>query len=541
MTTVTAPRGVLDGGPVWTGTWAVARTHLRTSWRALVVWPLVIAGALAGTAAGVAGLYADAADRAVYAATVGDSPATVAFNGPGLDLDSIGGIAAYEGGFLALLLVPMIAVHLAVRLTRAQEEQGMVELVTAARVGRVAPLLAGAAVTWLALLVGGLLTWAGMVAAGLPADGAGWYAAGLVGLTTLFAGVGLVAAELAQTARSAYLVGAGTISVLFAVRAAVDVALLPDDVTSGLWATPMGWMSAVRPFGEPAVWPLVALLVATALLTGAAVWIREQRDLGAGVVPERGGPARGALRTVDGLVWRLLRPSTIAWVVSGAFWGTAFGLLAREVRVLTETNPALAEVVGGAATENLLAFGLVLMALMAAAAVAQSAGRVGREEVTGRAGLMLSTAVPRTRWWAALVGWTALPGLVTLLLGGLGLGVGAWIADGDGAAAGAALGATVWYLPALAAVVGLAVLGVTVAGRSLPLGWVVVGVSAAVALLGDAMDLPQWARDLSLLEHVGTVPAGDGAPAGAVALTALAAACLAVSWWRFTHRDLAAG
>ncbi len=528
------------GGPS-SGTAAMVRLHLRTSWRGLLGWPVAIAVALGGTAAGVGGLYAEAEDRAVYAATVGDSPATVAFNGAPLDLGTIGGIAAFEGGFFALLLIPMIAVHLAIAHTRRPEEAGLAELVTAARVGRMAPLLSGAVVVGLALALAGALTWAGMAAAGVAVEGAALYSAGVLGLTLVFAAVGLVAAELAQTARSAYLIGVTVVSATFGARAAVDVTLLPDDVVEGLWATPMGWMSAIRPFGDPAAWPFAALLATTAVALGAAIWVRGRRDLGAGVVAERRGPARGDVRTVRGLAWRLLRTAAIAWVVGATVAGSAFGLLAREVRVLTESNPALAEVIGGAATDNLMGFGLVLVALLAAAAAAQSIGRLVQEEGAGRTGLVLATATTRMRWWAVLASLPTGIALVALLSGGAGLGVGAWVSDGDVASVGTALSAALWYLPALAAVVGLSAVGATAGARSLPVGWVVGGWAPAVAFLGDAMDLPPWARDLSVLDHVGLVPAEDGAPTAAALLAALGVGLTAVSAWRFARRDLRAG
>lgn len=84
-----------------TGVWQLTRLYLRTSWAMLVGAALALAALVIATASGVKVLYAGAEQKAVYAATMGASPAGWAFNGRGVDLTTIGGIAAYEVGFRA--------------------------------------------------------------------------------------------------------------------------------------------------------------------------------------------------------------------------------------------------------------------------------------------------------------------------------------------------------------------------------------------------------------------------------------------------------
>lgn len=121
-----------------TGVWRLIRLYVRTSWPLLAGPALLLAALVVATARGVKGLYPSAEDRAVYAATMGASPAGWAFNGRGVDLHTIGGIAAYEVGFMGQLVIPVVGLLLGVGLTRRLEEAGVIELVTSGRVARTA-------------------------------------------------------------------------------------------------------------------------------------------------------------------------------------------------------------------------------------------------------------------------------------------------------------------------------------------------------------------------------------------------------------------
>ena len=85
------------------GTTRIIRLLLRTGWRRLLLWWGACTALVVATCAGTVSLYPEASDRATYAATLGRSTATAAFNGRGYDLHTLGGIGAYEVGFLGQL------------------------------------------------------------------------------------------------------------------------------------------------------------------------------------------------------------------------------------------------------------------------------------------------------------------------------------------------------------------------------------------------------------------------------------------------------
>ena len=511
---------------------ALLRLRLRSGRVGLLAAPAAIAGLVAVTAASIAGLYDTAEARAGYAASIGDSASGAAFNGRGYDLDTVGGITALEVGLFGQLLVAACGIGLAIRHTRREEESGRTELITATRIAPLAPL------TSAAVAVGGACTAAGALSA--LAVGSAGYGAGIGLLMAAYAGVGLVAGQLAQAARTAWTLALGFLLATFLVRATVDGRGL--DAT---WLSPLGWPAEIRPFGAaPRLWPVLALAAMTLAMTVTAVVIARRRDLGAGVVAPRLGPprARPGLVSPLGLAARLASGALAGWAVFAAVWAAVFGALSHEVTRLIDANPALLEAMGvDSATDLVGSLALLFVALSAGAAGLSTVGTLSAEEAEGRLGLVASTRVPLRTWWPAW-GAVALAGAGAVLLGGAAvLGVATALATGRGAEVGSALAAGAGYLIPVAVIVlvGLASRAATV--RPARLGWVVLAWAGIVGLLAETLRLPGWARDLSPLHAVGTLPIDAPDVTATVGLGALAVVLGAAAPALAARRDLAAG
>ena len=94
---------------------------------------------------------------------------------------------------------------------------------------------------------------------------------------------------------------------------------------------------------------------------------------------------------------------------------------------------------------------------------------------------------------------------------------------------------------AVLAVLALAALLRALVPGAWPAAWAVLGWVVVVAFLGDTLDLPGWARDLSPLEAVGRIPVEAANEAVVVAMAAAAAAGWVASALGFGRRDLRAG
>ncbi|MFN8108317.1 MAG: hypothetical protein U0Y82_00450 [Thermoleophilia bacterium] len=523
------------------GGWvALVRLSLRTARLRLVLWPVGIAVLVGATASSMTTIAASAAQRAAYA-TAALSTAGLAFNGRGYGLDTVGGITANKLSFLVTLLLPLVAVHLAVHLTRRQEADGLVELVTARAVGRLAPLAAAVVVMCGVVLLAGAGSAVGLVVAGLPAGGSTWYAAGLMGTMAMGAGLGFCAAQVARDGRGAQELGVAVLGALFLVRALVDVRDWP-----ATWLTPGGWLNEVRAFGDARWWPLVALLGCGVVLTGAAVVLNARRDLGAGLIsPSAGAPAAGArLATPLGLMVRLTRGSALGWAIGAAVWGFTVGVLSHQVGGLFRANPDLAARLGplGARVELVMAaVGASYLGLVASALLALELSRVATEELQGRTGVVLATAVGRRavwfRWLCVAVVWV----LLLQVVSGLALGIGVAVGGGSASDAFSGPGWVLAFAPAVLVLGAVSACVVAVAPRpGIAAAWGLFGAVIVIAVLGEVLDLPWWISGLSPFKHVGAVPAESVQWAWLGGMLAVAGILGGVSGLLFSRRDLTA-
>lgn len=512
---------------------------LRTAWPALLTAAALAGAVVTAIAVTIDELYPTLAERQVYAQVVGVSQGTIAFNGRGYGLTTVGGITAYEVGFMGQILFPVLGVVLSVRLTRREEETGRWGLLTAGRVGRLAPLGAAAIlVTAAATAAAGLMV-AGMVAVGLPAGGSAWYAAGAAACVVFFGAVGLMLGQLCRTARTANLMGLTAVMVAFLSRAAADVL----DSGAAL-ASPLGWLPEVRAFAQPQAWPLLAYVGGGAvLLVGAAV-IAGRRDIDAGILAPRPGPptARRGLATCLGLTARLCRGGVGAGLVLAIVWTMVLGLLAEEMTRMIDSNPAVLAAVGVERGVDLLVLLATTITGAVAVAVAVQAGaRLAAEERSGRLGAIVSTRVRRVRLW--LVWWTTAVVASQLVLGlsSLSLGLATMAVTGErddlrtALEVGAGYGVPVAFVTALCA--ALAALG----PRWSAAGWAVVAWIVTVGILDEALRLPEWSRDLSPFHLVGRLPVDDVDPLATAGLGVAAVLLLGAALLRFSRRDLAAG
>ena len=83
----------------------------RTHRRGILVWVIVLAASMMGTAAAVAGLYDTPAKIHTYAAAVTSGSGLAAINGHVEGIDSLGRVIQDEFGFLASFLLALLASH----------------------------------------------------------------------------------------------------------------------------------------------------------------------------------------------------------------------------------------------------------------------------------------------------------------------------------------------------------------------------------------------------------------------------------------------
>ncbi|SIR72269.1 ABC transporter permease [Micromonospora avicenniae] len=536
----------------FTGTGRLARLALRRDRIRLGIW--VLGTPLLGyaLAASVAGLYPDEAARRGYATTSASSLVARAFNGPIAGTD-LGAVVVAETYATLAVLVALLSTFAVVRHTRQNEETGRAELLGASVVGRYALLTAALLVVVGANLLAAALLAVALTGAGLPLAGSVAAAAAIGGVGVAFTGVAAVTAQLTVTARGANALAAAAVGLSFLLRAAgdvfgeVDAAGTRVDSAWPSWLTPLGWGNQVRAYTGDRWWTLALPIALLATAVVLAYALAQRRDLGAGLVAARRGPAHAAtwLLSPAGLAWRLQRGTLLGWAIGVGILGISMGVAADEFNAMIAENPAAAEAIaamGGGAdlVDAFLAAMLGLYALAIGAYVVQALLRVRADEADGVLEAVLATGVSRSRWLGTQVGVAVLGATALLLFGGITTGFGYGLVDGDPVGKALALGgAAALRLPALLVVAGVVTALFGLLPRwSVVLSWAALMAFLLLGQLGAVLELPQAALDLSPYTHVPSAPAVDPTAPPLLVLAAVAAALLATGVAAFRHRDV---
>jgi len=513
----------------------------RTSWKAMTGWVLGLAAMLGGTAFAIRGTYDTPAKIDEYARAVGSGDALVAINGRVAGIDSLGGVIANEFGFIAAFALPLMGISLVARLTRRDEDSGRLDLLTAGRIGRAAPVASAAGTVAAATLLTSAVFAGSLVAVGIPAAAAVLYAASLGALALCFAGVAALAAQAVPHSRGVYAAGLGALALAYLVRGAGDA--LDTWLT---WLSPLGWAEKTQAFGERDWWPLLLPVAVAVGCLAAAVTAAAHRDVGSALVSQRplSPHAAGGLRHPLGLALRLGRGSLLGWAVVAVLVGGMFGALTKQAADAIGGNDALRRGLGGGdatGADVLIRLDMLLLTPIVAACTLQWVGSMRGEETSERLEVTLSGTTSRPGWLAAQVA-----GLVIGLAVVWGAGTtalclsSAWSLD-DSAQVARLAGSAAAYLPVVVvlAAAALALFGAAPRWGGLAWGWLVL--TAVVALLGSALDLPGWVTALAPTDHVGELPGGSVDRAGLVGLCLLAAALVVVAAVGFRRRDVPRG
>jgi ABC-2 type transport system permease protein len=242
---------------------------------------------------------------------------------------TVGGLVAWRSGLNGAFLIVPVSILFIIRHTRAEEEAGRLELLGATVAGRLAPLTAALIVVFganlgIAAIIAGGLTGLGLPAAGsltlsLSAASAGWVFAALAGLV----------AQLTESAGPARGIPLAAFGLSWVARAIGDLSGQPGAEGWLSWLSPLGWVRLTRAFAGEQVWVFALLISLVILLVAAAYVLAARRDLGAGLLPERSGPASAApsLRNPLALAWRLHGGSLTDWAAGAAVFGILLGVV----------------------------------------------------------------------------------------------------------------------------------------------------------------------------------------------------------------------
>ncbi len=434
------------------------------------------------------------------ALALGTNPTMRAILGPPYDLlhgasftmFRVGTFTAAAGAFMAALGV--------IRATRAEEEEGRVELLRAGAIGRHAPLVGGITAALGACAAFGMLT-----SLTLGAMGAAWAGAVCCGLGfgltgAIFVGVGAVTAQVFESARAARFAAlGGVLAGGYLLRAIADASSDASALHRLQWLSPLEWAALARPWVHERWWVLLLPLALTIALIGSALALETHRDHGSGLLVARPGRATASpgLRDAASLARRLQRGSLIGWTIGMLVTALALKQLSHTIDTMINGSTQITDLMrkmggGGQKLSDDFVVAMVgILTVVLAMMGLQLLGRLSQEESRGQAELMLSTATSRRAFALSHLGLALVAPAVLLLLTGVLMGPGAHQSVATMIGASGALLPALWFTVALSmAMVGWAP-GLTW------IAWALVGWSLFLTWVGGLLGLPSWALRLS--------------------------------------------
>ena len=535
-------------GSGFAGTGQLLRLALRRDRVVGTVWVLGLALFAISQAASMLSLYPTQADLDRLARTaegIGANPAVVALQGPAYDAGTYGGATAWQLVTPWAFLIGLMSILLVTRHTRQEEETGRAELVSAAAVGRYAWLTSSLLYVLAVNLTLAAITALGFVALGLPAAGSVALAADCALNGLVFAGVAAICVQLTEYARPANGLAFAVLGAAFLLRAIGDTA---TELSWLAWLSPIGWAERFQPFAGDR-WEVLLLplaLLGVLLVAAAALLVR--RDLGAGVLATRLGPADAPpwLRSPLALAWRLQRGALAGWTVGAAVAGLSFGVIAQDMVQFAAEDPETAELLAslggsGSIADIYLAAILSWIGMLAAGYAVQATLRLRSEEAELRAEQVLATATSRTGWAGSHLLVAAGGAAVVLAAGGLLAGLAHGLRSGDLAGElPRVLGGAMVQLPAVLvmAAIGAALFGLAprlVVGAT----WAVLAVVLSITMFGEPLQLSRWLIDASPFAHLPKLPAAELTLTPVLWLLAVAGLLAAAGLAAFRRRDLA--
>lgn len=526
----------------------IARLTAARAARSAVVWGVVFAVYVAGSALGYAGAYRTAAQREQLAATFGTNAGVNALIGAARQIDTVAGFTAWRSLGILSLVGAVWGLLAGTRLLRGEEEAGRWEQLLAGATTRRA-----AAAQALAGLAAGLVTlWAFPAAVtvavgrssnvGFTVSAALFNGVAAVASAAVFLAVGALASQLAPTQRRAAAYGGVVLGAAYALRMVADSG-------TGLawirWTTPLGWVEELRPLTGSRPIVLLPIIGLVAVLGGLAVYLAGVRDLGGSAVADR-DTARTRTRLLtgpSGLTVRLIVPTVLGWAVAVALLGLIGGLIAKSAGDAMAKSAGFTKALArlgahGVGASSYLGVAFLMVALLVSLLAAGQISAAREEEADGRLEHLLVRPVARTTWLLGRLAATVAALLLTAIVSATCAWAGA-ASQNSGIGLGQLLNAGLNLVPPALVVLGAGVLALGLWPRAVsPVTYAVLAWSFLLELIGGTIQANHWLLDTSVFHHMATAPAADPNWTTNLALAIVGIGATLVGAIAFAHRDL---
>lgn len=522
----------------------IFRFTLKKEWLKLLLW---LAGCALCVIIGILAfveVYSDPIERQAIAMTM-QNPAMEALFGQAIGVDNytIGAMYSHMMTILSFVLFAVMSILLVVRNTRAEEEDGILELLQALPAGRLAHTTSAILLLFVTNFLLGVQSTGLLIGLGdssITIEGAILTGViyGLIGI--LFGSVTLVTVQLSSSARGSMMLAFAILGVSYLLRTLGDGGSGMEILS---WISPLGLLYKTEPFVSNNWMPVWIALGMSIMLLVTALWLKHQRDIGAGLFPDRAGKRHASpfLKTPAGFVFKLVKMLVIVWAIAMLFLGITYGSIIGDIDGILEGNEVIEQMVSSDPNINMaeqfMAMILGVLALAATIPSLQILLRLRGEEKKNRLESVVSGAHSRLIIFGSFLIISILIAVVFQILQSVAFGGSAILMDYE-ISLNEIILTGLAYLPAIFVMIGAASALIGWLPKATSLIWLYLGFAFVVLYFGDLFDIPEFASSISPFHHIPEMPVESWNWTVVLILTGISGVLASIGFLGFNRRDI---
>jgi len=477
-----------------------------------------------------------------------ENPAMIAMLGPLYD-HSVAALYAQNMMVFTAIAVAIMNIFMVARHTRADEEEGRLEVLRSLPIGRMttlkAVLMNAVLINFiLALLIGLGLGFVGMetamVGAGVTDFGGALLFGIIMGATGLvFATFTAFFVQLSANHRSVLSYSFGFLGGMYLLRAIGD---MNAEILSII--SPLGISLRTEVFVNNDWWPIWVMLGISVILGALALYLNGLRDLGAGFIAEKPGRSHASalLSGHFSLAIKLTKSGLIGWGIGAFILGASYGSIFGDIEAFISSNEMFQQIFidvdRAELTAGFMSFIVVTMALIMAIPVVSVVLKVKSEEKKNRIEHVVSRHVSRQRVLLDYTAIAALAALDMLFLVALGLFSASYFVMDDPISFGTMLISVMIYLPALWLLLGVTLFLIGVLPKLVGLAWAYLGYAFIVVYFGQLLNLPDWMEKTTPFGYIPSYPLEEINFLPLFILTLIAIMFISIGLLGYRNRDI---
>lgn len=496
-------------------TWFLTRFSLKRDWLKLALWSITLIVLFAAVAAKFTTIYDTQASIDEIVKTL-KSPSMVSLFG------KLSGSAPYStadvfAGEMTVFMAMMAAImnfSIIIKNTRGEEDSGLLEIIQSHSVGKLSNLSSSLIELFIINLLIGFFYALGLQFAnltGTDTNGNFLLGLGLGAAGFMFAAIAAFLAQLVDNSRSATILSYIVFGIMYIARMSTDVSN-----PKATWFIPFGWVEKFSTYQENNWLPVFLMLGLSLILSIAALWINDHRDIGSGIIATRPGRAKASafLHGPLSLFWRLHRTTIIVWVIGLLILGFTYGSIFNTIGDILKTNPAMEKLIGATAVhkaniliiKHFVAILMIVFGVLALFPGIQIINYLKSGESKGYLELIHSKPVSRDYLFTSVLVLGILTSLIALFAGMLGLQLGGASVMKHPVAMSVFLHGFYAYISPVLVILALSACIVGWLPKFAVFGYLYTGFALFVGYFGKLIDLPKWVAKITPFGYIPNVP-----------------------------------